>query len=150
MFDVLKLLTVNNIVQIFGLPGLGKSSLLKNVCVYLGERNLYKDGLVYIDLNLIKTMQEALKIVNMYLNIDDDENDQFRLSFNSESQKIDNEKHLIKLVLGPMKSFLIAFDNIDHMIKDEYTNFLHFMKDLSQKTKVKFLFTSARFQPTLF
>ena len=56
MFDVLKLLTINNIVQIFGLPGLGKSSLLKNVCCYLGERNLYKDGLVYIDLNQITTM----------------------------------------------------------------------------------------------
>ena len=75
MFDVLKLLTVNNIVQIFGLPGLGKSSLLKNVCVYLGERNLYKDGLVYIDLNQIKSLQEALKIVNMYLNVDEDEKD---------------------------------------------------------------------------
>lgn len=49
-----------------------------------------------------------------------------------------------------MKNFLIAFDNIDHMDKDEYTNFLNFMKDLSQKTKVKFLFTSSRFQPALF
>ena len=74
MFDVLKLLTDNKIVQIFGLPGLGKSSLLKNVCVYLGERNLYKDGLVYIDLNQIKTFNEALKVVNMYLNQEEEDN----------------------------------------------------------------------------
>ena len=49
MYDVLKLLTERKIVQIYGMPGLGKSALLKNVTVFLGERNYYKDGLVYID-----------------------------------------------------------------------------------------------------
>lgn len=150
MFDVLKLLTAYKIVQIFGLPGLGKSSLLKNVCVYLGERNFFKDGLVYIDLNQITTMKEALEIVNMYLTDHDEELEQFQKSFVSEKQKIDNEKQMIKFVLGPMKSFLIAFDNIDHLMKNEFTSFLNFMKELSQKTKVKFLFTSSRFQHNLF
>ena len=55
MFDVLKLLTEKQIVQIYGLPGLGKSSLLKNVTVFLGERNYYKDGLMYVDLRHITT-----------------------------------------------------------------------------------------------
>lgn len=49
-----------------------------------------------------------------------------------------------------MKHFLIAFDNIDHLIKDEYSAFLDFIKDMSSKTKVKFVFTSCRFLPGLF
>ena len=51
--------------------------MLKNVCVYLGERNFFKDGLVYIDLNQITTMKEALEIVNMYLTDHDEELEQF-------------------------------------------------------------------------
>jgi ABC-type cobalamin/Fe3+-siderophores transport system ATPase subunit len=41
MFDVLRLISQNKIVQIFGLPGFGKSSLLKNVTCFLGERDIY-------------------------------------------------------------------------------------------------------------
>jgi nucleoside-triphosphatase THEP1 len=49
MFDVIKTLNEWNIVQVFGMPGLGKSSLLKNVSNYIGERNLYRDGLIYMN-----------------------------------------------------------------------------------------------------
>lgn len=149
MFDVLKLLTEHKIVQIFGLPGLGKSSLLKNVTVYLGERNYYKDGLIYIDLRHITTFQEALKIVSLYLHEgDDNEHDQFQLSFNPDHAF--NETVSIKRILGPLKHFMFAFDNIDHLEKNEYTRFVQFMIDLAQNTKVKFLFTSERYQPSLF
>jgi len=57
MFDVLKLLGPDrkNIVQIFGMPGLGKSSLLKNVTCFLGERDIYKSGVIYIDFNHVRT-----------------------------------------------------------------------------------------------
>jgi putative protein kinase ArgK-like GTPase of G3E family len=60
MFDMLKLLTTNHWVQIFGMPGLGKSSLLKNVTCFLGERNIYKDGVLYIDFLHVKTYKEAI------------------------------------------------------------------------------------------
>jgi len=60
MFEVLKLLTQHRIVQIYGMPGMGKSSLLKNVSCYIGERNHYKDGLVYIDFTNVTTCKEAL------------------------------------------------------------------------------------------
>ena len=49
MFDVIRLLEEENIVQVFGMPGLGKSSLLKNVSNFIGERNLYYDGVLYIN-----------------------------------------------------------------------------------------------------
>jgi predicted ATP-dependent serine protease len=55
MFDVIKMLQENNIVQVFGLPGLGKSSLLMNVSNYIGERNFYREGVLYINFHQIKT-----------------------------------------------------------------------------------------------
>ena len=60
MFETLRLLTENNIVQIYGMPGLGKSSLLKNATCFLGERDIYKDGVVYIDFLHVTTFREAI------------------------------------------------------------------------------------------
>jgi hypothetical protein len=55
MFDVIRLLQEENIVQVFGMPGLGKSSILKNVSNYIGERNLYPDGVLYINFQSIRS-----------------------------------------------------------------------------------------------
>mmetsp|Transcript_3252 Transcript_3252/g.3209 ORF Transcript_3252/g.3209 Transcript_3252/m.3209 type:complete len:130 (-) Transcript_3252:3950-4339(-) len=62
MFDVIRLLQEENVVQIFGMPGLGKSSLLKNVSNYIGERNLFVDGVLYVDFHCIKSFREALAL----------------------------------------------------------------------------------------
>jgi len=60
MFEVLKLLAENSIIQIYGMPGLGKSCLLKNVTCFLGERDIYKDGVLYIDFYQVSTLEDAL------------------------------------------------------------------------------------------
>jgi hypothetical protein len=62
------------------MPGLGKSSLLKNVTCFLGERDIYRDGVLYIDYYHVKTFNEAIEITTAYLKGDDDE--QFFSSFN--------------------------------------------------------------------
>lgn len=57
------------------MPGLGKSSLLKNVTCFLGERDIYKDGVIYIDFLHVLTFKESVQIFNAYLK--DVEEDQF-------------------------------------------------------------------------
>jgi len=53
------------------MPGLGKSSLLKNTTFFLGERGIYPDGIVFIDLIHVTTFMDLIKIIIRYL--DDDE-----------------------------------------------------------------------------
>lgn len=60
MFDVLKLLTEKNIVLIFGIPGVGKSTLLKNITYFVAERNFYKNGVIYIDFSNVSSFKEAV------------------------------------------------------------------------------------------
>lgn len=69
MYDVLQLLSDErtNIVQIWGMPGLGKSSLLKNCTCYLSERDIYKDGIIYIDFMHVSSFTEILQIFEAYL-----------------------------------------------------------------------------------
>ena len=64
------------------MPGLGKSSLLKNVTCHLGERDVYKDGVLYIDFLHVSTFKESVQILNAYLK--DIEEDQFYESFNQD------------------------------------------------------------------
>lgn len=71
MLDVLKQLTEYDILQIFGMPGLGKSSLLKNVTCFLGERDIYKDGILYIDFLHVTTFNDAIQIMKQYFQEED-------------------------------------------------------------------------------
>jgi hypothetical protein len=49
------------------MPGLGKSSLLKNVTCFLGERDIYKNGVFYIDFLHVTTFKEVVQILSLYL-----------------------------------------------------------------------------------
>ena len=49
------------------MPGFGKSSLLKNVTCFLGERDIYKNGVLYIDFIHVETFCEAIQIIYTYI-----------------------------------------------------------------------------------
>jgi ABC-type phosphate/phosphonate transport system ATPase subunit len=51
MYDVISLLKETSIVQIFGIPGVGKSTLARNLATYIGERNIYREGVCFINVN---------------------------------------------------------------------------------------------------
>jgi len=95
MFEVLSLLSSNNIVQIYGMPGLGKSALLKNVTCYLAERDIYKDGVIYIDFLHVLTFKETIQIFNVYLK--DVEDDQFYQSFNQDEFSMEIERLKLRI-----------------------------------------------------
>jgi len=117
MFEVLSLLSSNNIVQIYGMPGLGKSSLLKNVTCYLGERDIYKGGVIYIDFLHVLTFKETIQIFNLYLK--DIEEDQFYQSFNQDEFSMELER--LKMKISSFgKRFLFSLDNIDHLVGENH------------------------------
>ena len=60
MFDVLKLLTEKNIVLIFGIPGVGKSTLLKNITFFVNEPNFYRNGVIYINFSNVHSFKDAI------------------------------------------------------------------------------------------
>ena len=75
MLETLKSLHENNIVQVYGMPGLGKSSLLKNATCFLGERHIFPDGIVYIDVNHVNKFLDLIQIINKYLIVKEDQNE---------------------------------------------------------------------------
>lgn len=45
----------NKVVQVFSMPGLGKSSLVRNATNYVAERGYYVDGILYLNVSRIDT-----------------------------------------------------------------------------------------------
>ena len=99
------------------MPGLGKSSLLKNVTCFLGDRDIYKDGVLYIDFLHVQTFKESLQILNAYLK----EEDYFYQSFNDYQDEFQHEIEKVKgKIMRFTKKFLFALDNIDHLVKENH------------------------------
>ena len=148
MFDVLRLLSQQNttIVQIYGMPGLGKSSLLKNVTCFLGERDIYKDGVLYIDFLHVTSFKDAIMIVLAYMK--DIEEDQFYQSFSQDDFQRDLERLRAK-IHSLDKKFLLALDNLDHLEAGSHEQFLTFIAEVSSSS-CKVLFTSNKFSMKYF
>ena len=150
MFETLRLLTENNIVQIYGMPGLGKSSLLKNATCFLGERDIYKDGVVYIDLVGVTTFRDAIQIINAYLK--DLGGDEFAYSCDSDPDADDTQAEVesLKFKVGTLKKkFLLSIDNLHHLQRESQEKFLKLINEIASP-QVKVLFTSDQFDMKCF
>ena len=56
--------TRSRLFTIIGLPGIGKSSLIKNTMHYINERRLIKGGIIYINARNITVSEQFLQKFN--------------------------------------------------------------------------------------
>ena len=106
----------SRIVQVFGHPGVGKSSLIIKVANYLADRSLYPGGIVYIDLSKIENVKLAFALIIQKID--------HTLSFGVQFRKLKSLTALDKKDLffklkdsfdGKQKTLLIL-DNLDDLI----------------------------------
>jgi hypothetical protein len=69
MFEILMLLQKPNvqIVEVISMPGLGKASLIRNLINHISERSLYQDGILYLNLNKVESIEAALEMITRHL-----------------------------------------------------------------------------------
>lgn len=64
MFEVIKLLQETSVVQIFGIPGVGKSTLARNIACYIAERNIFKEGVLFINMCNVQSVKDLYNKVS--------------------------------------------------------------------------------------
>lgn len=131
------------------MPGLGKSSLLKNCTCYLSERDIYKDGIIYIDFMHVSSFPEIIQIFNAYLKdanlAECIEPQDEPLDSDQDSDDEDYQENMLKLKISSFqKKILFALDNIEHLIGTHHTKLLQFIGDIAEKN-VKVLFSSSKY-----
>jgi ABC-type phosphate/phosphonate transport system ATPase subunit len=67
IYDVICMLNSTNLVQVYGLPGMGKSTIIRFVGNYLAERNHFRDGALFIDMKSVCSFDEFL--IQLYENM---------------------------------------------------------------------------------
>jgi nucleoside-triphosphatase THEP1 len=55
MYEIINLLEENRLVSILGPPGIGKTSISRNLANYLRDRNKFNDGIIYVGLRGCET-----------------------------------------------------------------------------------------------
>ena len=49
LFDPIQLFETKNVVQIFGITGIGKSCLIKKLIHFIADRDMMRGGIIYMD-----------------------------------------------------------------------------------------------------
>lgn len=61
------------VIQIYGFPGVGKSEILYRIIQYYGDRNIFKDGILYVDFKGVSSSEEAAHVLQIWLKFAFDE-----------------------------------------------------------------------------
>lgn len=143
-----------DIVLIFGIPGLGKSLLLKNVCWYVGERDFFRDGVIFLDLQSCQSFSEcigemvcALKSLfkDPKFKPEDDEDPEAWVSKILQKQQMFKGKTLRHNTDNSDETkakLLLALDNVDMQNDSEYHRLMKFINQIASDT-LKVLYSSS-------
>ena len=135
--EVITMVQNQRFVTIKGIPGIGKSSLCKEVSNYLCERNVFKDGIIYLFLNNYDTIEGIFSCLDSKLGYLSKDVKSAKESFGNMISQIAN--HLKEKI----KDVLIVLDNVDEVLSNERARFREFVELLLVSCpNVKVLITS--------
>lgn len=65
--NIIEMLNQSRFISVEGIPGIGKSAIVKNVANILAEREVFDDGIFYVTLKDLNNVEELLK--KLYLSL---------------------------------------------------------------------------------
>jgi ATP-dependent Clp protease ATP-binding subunit ClpA len=67
MYEIINLLDTHRLVSILGPPGIGKTSIARNLANYIKDRKKFSDGIIYVPLRGCESAQMFLTRVTMLI-----------------------------------------------------------------------------------
>ena len=94
------------------MPGLGKASLLRNLANHISERSLYPEGILYLNLNKVTSIEQALHMISSHLS--SIETKPCYLAKKTLSKSSDEYVSHLNFVLSSFKKkFLLILNNVN-------------------------------------
>ncbi|CDW87037.1 UNKNOWN [Stylonychia lemnae] len=136
------------IVEVFGMPGVGKSALISKVVNYIADRNLYPGGIVYLNCQGISKVRELLSLFIQKVEYHHDQT--FK---RMQSLKGMKSKEIMTKLFSYTRSaekMLFVFDNIDELVLGEEIKLRNtFKMFINEHQNLQLLFSSSKFMGNL-
>ena len=159
MYEIINLLESHRLVSILGPPGIGKTSLSRNLANYLKDRRKFSDGIIFVGLRGCESAQMFLIRLTLILRsswwLDDykkyglEEIDK-KNKDNKDKEKKNNEddegKYRIFIInLLKDKEALMILDNAEDPLEDDNARFILELETIIDCWKrIKFLLTTRK------
>jgi len=153
MYNITKTLLNSRVVSILGPPGIGKTSISRNLANFYKERTLFRDGIIYVKLRGCTSSQMFLTQLSLSIKAaagdikqDNLENEdsllepQMKKNYSSIEDKKGETLDILK-----NKQVLLVLDNCEDPIDNDHERFVYELeKVLGYCGKVKVLLTSRK------
>ncbi|CAI2377074.1 unnamed protein product [Moneuplotes crassus] len=124
--EIISMINSNRLVCIEGIPGIGKSAIVKQICNILYERHTFRDGVLYNNLRGCTTLEGVIKKVYSTIKM-------FRIGSNQgfehkDFSQVDIKDLYFELIplLNRLK-ILIVLDNCSEIIATDSSSFTEFI-----------------------
>lgn len=120
-----KIMNVNNhLLTLIGLPGVGKSSIVKSTLLYIQERSLLRGGIIYTDARSVPTSEALMRKLNSQLIAENPT--VFGTGKHRQSHQQDSLSIFILIISKisyTKESMLMVIDNCEDVIEKDRQNF---------------------------
>ena len=154
MFEIIDLLEESRLVSILGPPGIGKTSISRNLGNYLRDRKKFTDGFIYVALRGCETAHMFLARLTVILQYSCSSEDYQRFGLNKRDSEIEEAAVNIEqdlkyrgFIINMLKEreVLIILDNTEDPLEYDNARFISELNSILENCrKVKFLVTSRK------
>lgn len=153
MYEIIDSLEKHRLVSILGPPGIGKTSISRNLANYIKDRRKFRDGIVYVGLRGWETAHMFLSRISLLLRAGwtKEEYQKFGVDFErmerEEDENTDDDLRYRGFVLNVLKDkeVLVVLDNTEDPLEYDNAKFIAELNAmLDHWRKVKFLVTTRK------
>ncbi|CAI2370088.1 unnamed protein product [Moneuplotes crassus] len=153
MYQITRLVSSSKIVTVIGPPGIGKTSIARNLANFYKERRMFRDGIIYVKLRGITSSQMFLTQFSLCIRaatgeIDEEmmknEQDFFEPVMKKHYSTVEAKQNEAIDILKN-KQVLIVLDNCEDPIDNDHENFIYELERILELcSKIKVLLTSRK------
>ncbi len=143
MHNIAKLLLNNRLITVRGLPGIGKTSISKRLGFFISERELFKDGVIYLSMrgkNQTNSLIEA--IYQYFVRVQPKD---FKSEDNG-GKPLSNQSIMERKIFETLSNTdtLLIIDNLEEVLYRDEHNLKEFLKNILERLPHLKILTTSR------